>query len=64
MAVLYISYAKMACHELKTKLKYLSIYWCLKNKLYANILLLIYGYLHENEKNDMGQIFHIISWKW
>ncbi len=49
MAVLYISYAKMACHELKTKLKYIS-YWCLKNKLYANILLLIYGYLHEKRE--------------
>ncbi len=50
MAVLYISYVKMACHELKTKLKYISIYWCLKNKLYANILLLIYGYLHEKRE--------------
>lgn len=50
MAVLYISYAKMACHELKNKLKYISTYWCLKNKFDVNILLLIYGYLHEKRE--------------
>lgn len=47
MAVLYISYAKMACYELKAKLKYISTYWCLKNKFDVNILLHILQYLHE-----------------
>ena len=51
---------------------YLSIYWCLKNKLYANILLLIYGYLHEKREkwyvtdipyNKLGNGKHILIWQ-